>query len=146
MTSRDLAERFTAGERVRVCREPAAYARVAAPPDLCDERRGLDLIAMLALGAAAIQDDARAGRLVREGVDEPALAARASNEWLRLLVAHGCEGIVIRKRERAVKSCAGSRTRPEQPVSRWFHASSSDWIGAGVITSLRRKVWFERGV
>ena len=60
MTWPDLAERFTAGERVRVCREPPAYARLPASPDVDDEGRGLDLVAMLALGAAALQGEARA--------------------------------------------------------------------------------------
>ena len=146
MTSRDLAERFTAGECVRVCREPPAYARVATSPDLCDEGRGLDLVAMLALGATALQDDAHAGRLAGEGVDEPARAARAPNEWLPLLVVHGCDRIVIRERERAVKVAKESRSGANSPFHGGFTAVPQTGSGVAALTPLGRKVWFERGV
>ena len=146
MTWRDLAERFTAGERVRVGREPPAYARVATSPDLCDEGRGLDLVAMLALGATALQDDAHAGRLAGEGVDEPARAARAPNEWLPLLVVHGCDRIVIRERERAVKVAKESRSGANSPFHGGFTAGPQTGSGVAALTPLGRKVWFERGV
>ena len=146
MTWRDLAERFTAGERVRVCREPPAYARVATSPDLCDEGRGLDLVAMLALGAAPLQDDARRGRLAGEGVDEPARAARAPNEWLRVVIIHGCDRMVIRERERAVKVAKESRSAANGPFHGGFTAAPQTGPGVAVVTPLGRKVWFQRGV